>query len=131
MSVKCPYCKGPARLTPGAEVFPHVPELYREWYYVCRACDAQVGCHKGSKRPLGLPANQALRTKRAHAHRIFDKVWKKHKLMSRRETYKKLARFMNISIQYCHIGMFSHDQCNKTIAFAKNLYERQKNQEKS
>lgn len=40
-------------------------------------CDGAVGCHKGSTRPKGTPANGVTRKARKGAHEVFDPVWKK------------------------------------------------------
>lgn len=69
----CPYCKRTAVLV-DSEI------IYRRSYgmiWTCDNCDAYVGCHKGTIKPLGTLANFALRWKRILTHQMFDALWKK------------------------------------------------------
>jgi len=124
--VKCPYCKQPARLAKGSEVYPHIPKLADSWYFLCEDCYAYVGCHRGTKKALGTPANAELRAKRSKTHRLFDRLWKGKKV-SRRRAYKNLANYLEIELDYCHIGMFDSDRCTKTIEYAKTQLARVNN----
>ena len=57
----CRYCGGAVHLVPAAKVYgPAAAKrlgLEREKFYQCQNCNARVGCHKGSARPLGNLAN--------------------------------------------------------------------------
>ena len=57
--------------------------------YYCEPCNAYVGCHKNSRKPLGTLANKELRELRIRTHEIFDPLWKSGK-MTRSEAYKML-----------------------------------------
>ena len=35
-------------------------QLKNEWFYQCQNCNARVGCHRGTTRPLGNVANEVL-----------------------------------------------------------------------
>lgn len=87
----CRYCGGAVHLVPAAKVYgPAAAKrlgLEREKFYQCQNCNARVGCHKGSTRPLGNLANEALRMKRMETHQIFDSFWKERG-MSRTQGYK-------------------------------------------
>lgn len=86
----CRYCGGAVHLVPAAKVYgPAAAKrlgLEREKFYQCQNCNARVGCHKGSTRPLGNLANEALRMKRMETHQIFDSFWKERG-MSRTQGY--------------------------------------------
>ena len=64
----CRYCGGVVRLAPAAEVYGAAAArrlgIEREKFYQCQNCNARVGCHKGTTRPLGNLANETLRLKR-------------------------------------------------------------------
>ncbi len=83
-------------------------------FYQCQNCNARVGCHRGSKRPLGNLANEVLRLKRMETHQVYDAFWKS-KGMIRTQAYKWLAERMQIPEQQAHIGSFEMDQCQRVI----------------
>ena len=91
----CRYCGGAVHLVPAAKVYgPAAAKrlgLEREKFYQCQNCNARVGCHKGSTRPLGNLANEALRMKRMETHQVFDNFWKERG-MSRTQGYKWMAK---------------------------------------
>lgn len=73
----CPHCKAPAALVGGDDVYPHRPDLASKWFWRCAPCEAYVGCHPGTKRPMGFPANAELRRARSLLHdRMIDPLWK-------------------------------------------------------
>lgn len=88
----CRYCGGAVHLVPAAKVYgPAAAKrlgLEREKFYQCQNCNARVGCHKGSTRPLGNLANEALRMKRMETHQVFDNFWKERG-MSRTQGYDR------------------------------------------
>ena len=90
--------------------------------YLCRDCDAFVGCHSGSDRPLGRLADARLREYKKRAHSCFDRIWKCH-FMARSQAYKWLAEAMNLSGQETHIGMFNISQCQQVIQFADKKFK--------
>lgn len=111
--MKCPYCVKPAELVTGMEVYGKWQEKF---FWRCQGCDAYVGCHPGTKTPLGSLANANLRDARSHAHAMFDPLWQSGK-MTRSEAYAKLAEFLNIPVEACHIGYFDEYLCYRTIDF--------------
>ena len=63
----CRHCGGVIRAVPARNVYgPAVNRLglQKEYIYQCQNCNARVGCHKGTLRPLGNVANETLRLKR-------------------------------------------------------------------
>lgn len=72
MNPICPYCSKVSKKVTGKEIYPHLPRLHEKIYYQCKPCGAYVGCHPGTERALGDPANKELRTARVNAHSVFD-----------------------------------------------------------
>ena len=98
--------------------------LSGENIYLCQNCNARVGCHKGTNRPLGNVANEVLRLKRRETHQVFDAFWQGNG-MSRTKAYKWLAAQMQLSEKDTHIGGFEMDQCQQVI----DLCEKELNKE--
>jgi len=90
--------------------------------YLCRQCNAYCGVHKGTNKSLGRVANKELRLLKQEAHKYFDQLWQNGHL-KRKNAYAKLADFLKIPTDYCHIGMFSPDGCKLTIEFSKTLLQ--------
>lgn len=135
----CPYCNSETD-------FKDSSVIYGKSYgmvYVCKKfpeCDAYVGVHQGTTKPLGRLANAELRKWKKAAHAHFDPLWK-WKLMERRSGkpgksgkpggshyrkgyarqsgYKWLASELGINRDDCHIGMFDVDMCKKVINLCK------------
>lgn len=106
--VKCPYCGRVAEFM-SSQLF--YGQDYGSNVYVCRRCDAYVGTHGRSKRPMGSLANEELRTARKRAHSMFDLMWQRGH-MTRSAAYRLLATSMKIPPEKAHIGMFNLEQCD-------------------
>lgn len=118
MTMLCDYCQQPAQLVSGEAIYPHRPDLHHLRFWQCVPCDAWVGCHKGTERPLGRLANVELRTAKIAAHVAFDQLWKRTTpagSFSRTGAYKWLAEQMGIEVEQCHIGMFDAQQCQRVV----------------
>jgi hypothetical protein len=118
---QCPYCGYPSALASSAEVYGG-----RDYgpIYICRTCDAYVGCHKGTTKPLGRLANKELREWKKKAHAVFDPVWElpRESLLQsgfrgppRSKAYARLAYLLGIPFNDCHIGMFDVEQCKQVV----------------
>lgn len=117
----CPYCGKETELIDSAEVYHGVSY---GWMYICRPCDAYVGCYKGTTKALGRLANAELRKYKHEAHDVFDLIWKKH-FMKRAQAYTWLSKQLGTERDYTHIGMFDVETCKKVIAVSnKYLIER-------
>ena len=119
MVVICQYCKKPAK-------FVDSKMIYGKSYgmiYLCKECNAYVGVHKGTNRPLGILANAELREWKKKAHASFDPLWKT-KLMTRREAYEWLAKQMGKSLEKCHIGMFDVSECEQVVDLVTQYNQR-------
>lgn len=67
-----------ARLTTGAEVYRHRPDLADLPFWKCDRCGNHVGCHHKTKdrtRPLGVIPTKEITNARQHIHRILDPLW--------------------------------------------------------
>ena len=113
----CRYCGGVIRLVPARRIYGASTDrlgLSNENIYLCQNCNARVGCHKGTNRPLGNVANEVLRLKRMETHQIFDTFWQRQR-MSRTAAYKWLSKEMKLPKAKAHIGGFEMDQCQQVI----------------
>ena len=121
--VICQYCKGRAELLKGSALFPGKNELYYKKFWRCKTCNAHVGCHQGTDKPLGTLATQRLRRLRHLVHLAFDKRWKKGRLKKQRrkrsDAYIWLASELGIIVDRCHIGMFDEKMCERALEVLK------------
>lgn len=115
--VKCPYCEQPAKLVTGDTIYPHRPDLRWKLFWLCRPCDAYVGCHLSGDgtSPFGTMANAELRAARIKAHAAFDPIWKEE-YMPRRKAYSWLADQLGIHPKHCHISWFDLETCQRVPA---------------
>lgn len=116
----CPYCAKPSVQFGGLKLYPHRLDLADKTFYLCEPCDAFVGTHKGTNKPLGTLANKVLREQRKLAHATFDPLWKEAQY-TRGEAYRRLAKAMNLSRDECHIGMFNLEQCKQVIQLCNSM----------
>lgn len=110
----CPYCVSRPERVGGDVIYPHRPDLYGRRFYLCRPCDAYVGCHPGTTEPLGRLANAELRKARQKAHAAFDPMWKGGG-QKRKEAYSWLASRIGVDVKDCHIGMFDVETCRRVV----------------
>jgi hypothetical protein len=129
--VICPYCDQPAWLVPGIVIYPRRPDLAHKQFWRCKPCDAWVGCHPGTERPLGRLANAELRAAKQAAHAAFDPMWKAKmrrdgcsKGRARGAGYKWLAEQLGIEKKRCHIGMFDVDHCRRVVQICETAMKR-------
>ncbi len=79
--------------------------------WLCKPCDAYVGCHNNTKEPLGTMANRLTREWRRKAHEVFDPLWK-DKHYSRSGAYILLSRKMG---KETHIAESDVETCKQII----------------
>ena len=121
----CRYCGGIVRLVPAGSVYGDSAVrlgLKGEKLYQCQNCNARVGCHRGTIRPLGDLANEVLRLKRIETHQVFDAYWTERG-MSRTQAYRWLAKKMHLPERKAHIGGFEMHQCQKLIDLCRGNNE--------
>ena len=127
----CPYCGQQARLFNGLSVYPHRQDLKMLRFWMCKPCDAYVGCHKkgvwvetregrvtsDGTMPFGRLANAELRKAKQEAHSAIDWVWEyeENKPKSRKAMYRRLADELGIDIHDCHIGAFDVERCREVV----------------
>lgn len=110
--VICNYCGRKAELVDSKVIYGTSYGMM----YLCRHCNAYVGCHKGTDRPLGRLANAELRYWKKAAHAVFDPLWRQGSFRGRRQAaYKWLAGEMGLPVEQTHIGMFDIEQCKQAI----------------
>lgn len=109
---RCLHCDALAEKVVDASVRGHRSGNRVIW--VCRVCDAWVGCRRGTDKPLGLPANAEVRAARRLAHKHFDQLWKSGE-MTRTEAYKWLSQVMGLRYEQSHIARFDLDQCRRVV----------------
>lgn len=121
--VFCPYCGKRAEFVDSAEVY-HGRSY--GMIYLCRPCDAYVGCHGNGKgdSPKGRLANAELRRWKIAAHNAFDPLWKFGTFRGRRNSaYAWLAEQMGLPKEKTHIGMFDVAECQQVIQICTNRKE--------
>jgi hypothetical protein len=111
----CPYCNRASIKVTGEAIYPHRKDLLSKIFYLCRPCRSYVGCHPGTDKPLGIPANSDLRGARHKAHAAFDPKWRNRVWGTRRQAYSHLAQKLGLTVDECHIGGFDQDMCEKVI----------------
>lgn len=116
--VRCDYCDRAAQYVDSILVYG----VSHGMIYHCPNCQAWVGVHKGTNRPLGRLANAELRQWKMQAHKHFDLLWQAQG-WTRSRAYKWLARKLNISDQQCHIGMMDVAMCKKVVKICKGKTE--------
>jgi hypothetical protein len=114
MAVLCDYCGGPTLLVTGKDVYPHRPDLEGKSFYMCVPCNAWVGCHLGTDKPMGRLANAELRRAKMAAHAAFDPLWQQG-LAKRSHAYAWLAEQLEITQHNCHIGQFDVATCQRVV----------------
>lgn len=122
MNELCPYCGAATRLADSAIIY-NGTSYGLVW--ICErypACDAFVGCHKGTETPMGRLANRELRYWKKRAHAEFDPLWKKGP-MRRGDAYYWLSQKLDIPVDKTHIGMFDIDQCKETVRVCREKRE--------
>lgn len=108
----CPYCNKPAEWVSNAQVYGRIyGKSFMVW--LCKKCDARVGCHNNTQRPLGTMANRELREWRMKAHAHIDPIWKTGQL-SRGMVYKMLDDYFGFEV---HVGEADIKMCKKIIEF--------------
>ena len=117
-NVVCPYCFKRARFMYDSE--PLFGEN-RGPHYHCDPCQAYVGCHRNSNKPLGTLARFELRRGRIQAHDAFDPLWRDSG-MSRDDAYLWLAEKLGVDPGQCHIAMFNEKMCRQVVQVCRKRF---------
>jgi hypothetical protein len=104
-----------ARLTDGAEIYPHRKDLQSLPFWRCDCCRNYVGCHwrtKDRTRPLGVIATSEIKNARKRIHLVLDPIWKSGRT-ARGKIYAELSK---------KIGREYHTAEIRTIEEARDIY---------
>lgn len=117
MTIYCCACNTDidARLTDGAEIYPHRPDLCALPFWKCDACGNYVGCHHKTKdrtRPLGYIPSPRIMHLRKRIHAVLDPIWKSG-MMKRGALYAMVSE---------RIGKNYHTGEIRTEAEAQRVY---------
>lgn len=88
--------------------------------YYCKDCDAYVGCHQNTRKPLGTMANKELRGWRRKAHEAIDPLWKNGQY-TRKIVYEMLKDTFG---KKTHIGESDIETCQKIIKLGVEKQEK-------
>lgn len=131
--VNCPYCNRSAELVTGQTIYPNRPDLHHRRFWLCRPCDAYVGCHppgavrKHEWEPMGTLADAETRIWRRRAHQAFDPLWrhgaKRLRSKRRRRAYHWLAHQLGMRFSECHIGRFDIATCMQVVDLCRRRQE--------
>jgi len=114
--MNCPYCNKPAEWVANKEVYgKNYGKSYMIW--LCKPCDAYVGCHNNTNKPLGTIANRELRQWRRTAKEEWinsklDGNWKNKKLRSK--GYQWLGDLFGKEF---HFGESTIEDCKKVLEY--------------
>ena len=116
--MNCNHCNKPAEWVENKEVYGrNYGKSYMIW--LCRDCDAYVGCHHNTKDSKGLLAKAPLRKARKEAHAFIDPLWKSKKY-KRKTIYRRLSQEFGRTI---HIGETrSASECEEILKKAKETF---------
>ena len=115
--MKCD-CGNEAEWVSNAEIYGR-PYGKSHMIWLCRECDAYVGCHNNTKTPKGTLAKKDLREARQRAHSIIDPLWQ-YKLYTRKDVYLKLKESLGKDI---HVGETKTvKECEEIITTAKRIF---------
>lgn len=121
--VICPYCRRPATLVKGQEIYNTREDLWDQYFFCCQPCGARIGCHIGTTEPMGSMANNRLRQLRIRAHTALDPWWRGG-LYTRTQVYEALSKKLKIPLAETHIALFGEAECLEIIKVAPTLFHR-------
>ena len=135
----CPVCLQAAQLVTGADIYRGSPELASKPYWRCEPCQTWCGCHAGTNKPLGIPADKATRDARQHVHKdVLDPLWQGAinalgyepedekaraiiRNVARKRVYEYLANRMGLTRAETHTGLFSIEQCRQAYRILRDV----------
>lgn len=104
-----------ARLTNGAEVYPHRPDLADIPRWRCDDCGNHVGTHHKTKtptKPLGNIPSAEIKKARIKIHQLIDPVWQSGR-MKRSTLYASMSK---------QLGYKYHTGEIRTVEEARKIY---------
>ena len=119
--MQCPYCGRSAVWCDNKIIYgQNYGRSFKIWH--CKPCDAYVGCHNNSQKPLGTLANRELRVWRQRAHQAIDPLWQSGKV-KRWKVYEKLQRAFGREI---HVGESDIKTCREIIERTPEIFNLKK-----
>lgn len=123
MKIYCCKCDKDiiARLTNGAEIYPHRKDLHLLPFWKCDECNNHVGCHHKTidrVRPLGVIPSEEIKKARMMLHRVIDPIWQS-KMMTRRQVYKNISDLVGWNFHTAEIRTM--DQARMAYKAAKKI----------
>jgi len=117
IKVFCPYCGKEAEWVENRAIYG---KNYGKSYmcYLCKDCDAYVGCENNTRRPLGTMANRELREWRKRVHAVIDPLWRSGKL-SRDVVYTKLSDMLGYEY---HTAESDIPTCKKILESVNEVF---------
>lgn len=123
MIIFCCSCGGDieARLTNGAEIYPHRKDLEPLPFWRCDACGNHVGCHHRTRartKPLGCIPTPEIKAARSRIHGLLDPIWQ-----SGRADRKTLYRLISVAIgrEYHTAEIRSVEEANEVFNVIKEI----------
>lgn len=116
-------CDVDARLTDGAEIYPHRIDLHILPFWRCDQCGNFVGCHhktKNKTEPLGCIPTPEIKKARRHLHELIDPIWQSG-AMTRSELYEAISR--EIGWKYHTAKIRSIDEARTVYRVAKKFVQ--------
>jgi hypothetical protein len=125
MIIFCTGCgtKVEARLTDGAEIYPHRPDLFKLPFWKCDACKNYVGCHHKTgnpTQPLGCIPTKEITAMRKKIHAVLDPLWQRGGY-NRKELYKILSERMGGKHKYHTAQIRSVDEARQVLDIIDSL----------
>lgn len=114
----CNYCNKEAEWVSNEVIYgKRYGKSYMMW--LCRPCEAWVGCHCNTEKPLGTLAKLELRNLRRKAKELFIEKklsgkWGRN-YAQKEKAYKWLRKTMKLSSDEAHFGMFDETRCRYII----------------
>lgn len=127
MKIYCCACsqKVEARLTDGAEIYPHRTDLHSLPFWKCDTCGNYTGTHhkrtENPLEPLGTIPSPEIRDMRISIHAILDPLWRSGKI-KRRTLYNRMSKKMGLRFEKVEEKRY-HTGNLITIEEAQKAYE--------
>ena len=119
--MKCQHCGRDAEWVENKEVYGrNYGNSYMIW--LCRPCDAFVGCHQNTKQPKGrFLAKADLREARKKAHAVIDPLWQSGKY-KRKTVYIRLNEAFGKVVDVA--ATETPEECEEIIKTAQLIFLR-------
>ena len=135
----CPVCGLAAQLVTGADIYRGRDDLAKKPFWRCEPCQTWCGCHLGTNKPLGIPADKKTREARLVLHQnVLDPLWQGAvnalgyepedekaraiiRNVARKRVYEYLAFRMGLTRAETHSGLFDIEQCRQAYRILRDV----------